>query len=82
VLGACAYSMEAYQIPTQDGFSWQDGGLRDHVDDSMIPRAWAASAKNKMDQFIQRLEQIKEQRDFSASARAHWGEIPRLWNRL
>jgi hypothetical protein len=82
VLGACAYAMETYQIPTQDGFSWQDGGLRDHVDDSMIPRAWAAGAKNKMDQFITRLEEIKRNRDYASSSRVHWGEIPRLWNRL
>jgi hypothetical protein len=81
-LGACAYAMEAYQIPQNDNFQWQDGGLHDHIDDSMIPKAWAAGAKNKMDQFMARLEEIKERRDFLASARAHWGDIPRQWNRL
>lgn len=82
VLGACAYAMEAYQVPQNDNFTWQDGGLRDHIDDSMIPRAWTAAAKNKMDQFSARLEEIKEQRDYASSSRVHWGEIPRLWMRL
>jgi hypothetical protein len=82
VLGACAYCMEAYQIPTSNNFDFQDGGLRDRIDDSMIPTAWAAGAKNKMDQFLARLEEIKHNRDYAASSRAHWGEIPRFWNRL
>src|SRR5215472_9369585 len=82
VLGACAYAMEAYQVPTADNLDFQDGALRDRVDDTNIPAAWAASAKNKMDQFIARLEEIKLQRDFAASARAHWGDVPARWPRL
>jgi hypothetical protein len=73
VLGACAYAMEAYQVPTNDNFDFQDGGLRDRVDDSMIGPAWMAAAKNKMTQFEARLVEIKQQRDFASSARVHWG---------
>lgn len=82
VLGACAYAMEAYQVPTNDNFEFQDGGLRDHVDDTAIPSAWLTAAKNRMDQFLARLEEIKQQRDFAASARVHWGDIAVRYNRL
>jgi hypothetical protein len=73
VLGACAYAMEAYQVPTNDNFDFQDGGLRDRVNDAMIGPAWMAAAKNKMTQFEARLVEIKQQRDFTSSARVHWG---------
>jgi hypothetical protein len=82
VLGACAYAMEAYQVPTNDNFEFQDGGLRDHVDDTSIPAAWAKASKNKMDQFLARLEEIKQQRDFASSTRVQWGDIPLRWPRL
>ena len=82
VLGACAYAMEAYQVPTNDNFEFQDGGLRDHVDDTKIPQSWAAAAKNKMDQFLSRLEEIKRQRDYAASSRVHWGDISYHYYRL
>jgi hypothetical protein len=81
-LGACAYAIEAYQVPQNDNFEFQDGSLRDRVDDSMIARAWRDTAKVKMDQFEARLIEIKQQRDFAASSRAHWGDIPVHWNRL
>jgi len=82
VLGAVAYALEAYQIPTNDNFEFQDGTLRDRIDDSKIPAAWLAAAKYKMQQFIDRLEEIKRQRDFASSARAHWGDIPLRYSRL
>ena len=82
VLGACAYAMEAYQVPTNDNFEFQDGGLRDHVDDTAIPSAWAAAARNKMGQFLDRLEEIKRQRDYASSSRVHWGDIPVRYGRL
>lgn len=82
VLGAAAYAMEAYQVPSNDNFHFQDGALRDMVDDTNIPASWLASAKNKMDQFVARLEEIKQQRDFATSARVHWGDIPARWPRL
>jgi len=82
VLGACAYAMEAYQIPTNDNFDFQDGGLRDRINDSMIPLTWLKTAQYKMQQFERRLEEIKQQRDFASSARAHWGDIPYRYSRL
>ena len=82
VLGAVAYCLEAYQIPTNDNFDFQDGALRDRVDDTKIPAAWLATAQNKMAQFEQRLSEIKQQRDFASSARVHWGDIPARWPRL
>jgi hypothetical protein len=81
-LGACAYAMEAYMTPTADNFQFADGGLRDHVDDSMISGNWLALAQNRMKQFTDRLEEIKEQRDYASSSIAHWGEIPRFYWRL
>src|SRR5262249_54462917 len=51
VLGAIAYAMEAYQVPTNDNFEFQDGSLHDRVNDSMIPLTWLKTAQNKMQQF-------------------------------
>ena len=82
MLGATAYCLEAYQVPTNDNFVFQDGGLRDHVDDTHIPASWLATARYKMQQFEARLTEIKQQRDFASSARAHWGDIPIRWTRL
>lgn len=82
VLGACAYAMEAYQVPTNDNFDFQDGALRDRVDDTHIPTAWLQASQNKMQQFVARLTEIKEQRDFAASSRTHWGDIAFRWYRL
>ncbi|HET9919371.1 MAG TPA: hypothetical protein VFQ30_05990 [Ktedonobacteraceae bacterium] len=82
VLGAAAYAMEAYQIPTNDNFDFQDGALRDRVDDTKIPLAWLQAAQNKMQQFEARLKEIKEQRDFAASSKVHWGDIAARWPRL
>lgn len=81
-LGAAAYAIEAYLVPTLDTFSFEDGQLRDKVDDSMTADHWQSWAKVKMQQFETRLNEIKQQRDFAASSRAHWGEIPRWWWRL
>jgi hypothetical protein len=82
VLGAAAYALEAYQVPTNDNFDFQDGALRDRIDDTKIPQAWLAAARSKMTQFEARLQEIKQQRDFAASSRASWGDIPARWPRL
>jgi len=82
VLGAAAYALEAYQVPTNDNFDFQDGALRDRIDDTKIPQAWLAAAHSKMIQFEARLQEIKQQRDFAASSRANWGDIPARWPRL
>lgn len=82
VLGACVYALEAYQVPTNDNFDFQDGALRDRVDDTKIPLAWLATIKNKREQFEARLQEIRNQRDFASSARVHWGDVPARWPRL
>jgi hypothetical protein len=82
VLGAVAYALEAYQIPTNDNFDFQDGSLHDRVNDAMIPLAWLKTAQYKMQQFEARLTEIKQQRDFASSARAHWGDVAVRWERL
>ncbi len=82
VLGAVAYCLEAYQVPTNDNFDFQDGALHDRVDDTRIPQSWLATARYKMQQFEARLTAIKQQRDFAASTRVHWGDIPARWTRL
>src|SRR5579863_2596506 len=82
VLGAAAYAMEAYKVPTNDNFDFQDGALRDRIDDTKIPQAWLAAAHSKMTRFESRLQEIKQQRDFAASSRANWGDIPARWPRL
>lgn len=82
VLGATAYAMQAYQVPTNDNFDFQDGALHDRVDDTHIPASWAAAARNRMQQFLARLQEIKQQRDSASASRVHWGGIPRYWGRL
>jgi len=82
VLGATAYAMFAYQVPTNDNFIFQDGTVRDHVDDTHIPSSWLATAQVRHTQFETRLQEIKQQRDFASSARVHWGDIPVRWPRL
>jgi hypothetical protein len=82
VLGAVAYALEAYQVPTNDNFDFQDGGLRDRINDSMIPLAWFKTAQYKMQQFEARLTEVKQQRDFASSARARWGQVPVRWEWL
>ena len=82
VLGAVACCMEAYQVPTNDNFDFQDGSVRDRVDDTHIPESWLATARYRMQQFESRLEEIKRQRDFASAARVHWGDVPIRWTRL
>ncbi|GHO85795.1 hypothetical protein [Dictyobacter formicarum] len=82
VAGASAYAMEAYQVPTNDNFDFQDGALHDRLDDTQIPTAWAAAAGQRMARFEARLQEIKQQRDYASAARLHWGDIPRYWTRL
>lgn len=82
VLGATAYAMEAYQIPTNDNFDFQDGSMHDRIDDTKIPLAWLAATQAKMSQFTARLQEVKQQRDFAYGSRTHWGDIPVHWTRL
>lgn len=82
VLGACAYALLAYQVPTNDNFAFQDGTLHDHVDDSMIPKSWRQAGLDRLNRFQDRLEEIKRQRDYASAATVHWGDVPADWHRL
>ncbi len=82
VNGAVAYAMLAYQVPTNDNFDFQDGALRDRIDDTKIPQSWLTAAQARLQQFETRLQEIKNQRDFASSSRTHWGDIAFRWNRL
>lgn len=82
VLGATAYAMEAYQVPTNDNFDFQDGALHDRVDDTKIPHAWYTTIQAKLTQFEARLQEVKQQRDFAYGAHVQWGDIPLRWSRL
>ncbi len=82
VLGACAYALLAYQVPTNDNFLFQDGSVHDRLDDSMIPKNWRQAGVDMLGRFHARLEEIKRQRDAASAAIAQWGEVPRRWWRL
>ncbi|MGH2480003.1 MAG: hypothetical protein ACRDHW_10150, partial [Ktedonobacteraceae bacterium] len=70
------------QVPTNDNFDFQDGALRDRVDDTKIPQSWFSSAQARLQHFEARLQEIKNQRDFASSSRVHWGDVARFWWRL
>lgn len=82
VSGAVAYAMFAYQVPTNDNFDFQDGALRDRIDDTKIPLAWLNAAQMRWQHFEARLQEIKNQRDFASASRVHWGDIAFRWTRL
>lgn len=82
VLGASLYALEAYQVPTNDNFQFQDGALHDHLDDTAIPAAWRQTILQRQERFEARLNEIKNQRDFASSARIQWGDVPYRWPRL
>ncbi len=82
VLGACAYALLAYQVPTNDNFAFQDGAVHDRLDDSMVPRNWRQAGVDMLGRFMDQLEEIKRQRDFASAAVAQWGDVPARWHRL
>nr|BBH86798.1 hypothetical protein KTC_15490 [Thermosporothrix sp. COM3] len=72
ILGASAYAMEAYQVPTNDNFRFQDGALGDRFDDTSVPVAWRIAALQKMRQFLEQLEQLRI--ESTSTAWVRWGE--------
>jgi hypothetical protein len=72
IVGASAYALEAYQVPTNDNFSFQDGTVYDRVDDTHIPRSWLTVAQARMQQFEARLQEIARVRSLACSARVGW----------
>jgi hypothetical protein len=82
VLGACAYALLAYQVPTNDNFQFQDGEIHDRLDDSMIPKSWRQAGVDMLGRFVAMLEEVKLRRDFASAAVAQWGDVPARWQRL
>jgi hypothetical protein len=82
VLGACAYALLAYQVPTNDNFAFQDGEVHDRLDDSMIPKNWRQVGVDMLGRFVAGLEEVKRQRDFANAAVVQWGDVPARWQRL
>ncbi len=82
VLGACAYALLAYQVPTNDNFAFQDGAAHDRLDDSMTPKSWRQAGVDRLGRFLERLEAIKRGRELGSAAIAQWGDIPARWQRL
>jgi hypothetical protein len=81
ILGAAAYAMFAYMIPTADLFEYQDGELRDRLDERSVPTAWLNVATAIRAEFKMRLEQVKQERLAGVSAVAQWGDEPLRWQR-
>jgi hypothetical protein len=81
LLGAAAYAMLAYQAPTNDLFDYQDGEMRDHVDERKVPAAWLAAARRALSQFQERLEEVKRQRNAGVAAINQWGDVSIRWQR-
>ncbi len=82
VLGACAYALLAYQVPTNDNFQFQDGDVHDRLDDSMVPTNWRQVGVDMLGRFTAMLEEVKLQRDFANAAVVQWGDVPARWQRL
>ena len=60
----------------------EDAREDDRTGHNLCAKMWLEAAKHKMGQFMARLEEIKRQRDYATSARAHWGDVPARWPRL
>ncbi len=82
ILGATAYALEAYQVPTNDNFAFQDGAIYDRIDDTRIPQAWLTTARAKTQQFEARLQEITRLCGLASTARVQWGDVPVRWDRL
>lgn len=78
--GAAAYAMLAYQAPTNDLFEYQDGELRDRVDERGVPGAWLAAATHALNRFERRLSEIKRERNAGIAGLAQWGDVPVRWS--
>lgn len=82
VVGASVYAMQAYQVPTNDNFAFQDGAVYDRIDDSAIPTAWRETIQARMQHFEGALQVIQQQQMLGYRARVHWGDRPKSWTRL
>ncbi len=72
-LGAYGYACLQYGLPASDNFHFQDGEMRDQVDDTMVPKMWRQYGLDALTSFRAKLEEIRRRRDFAAAAIAQWG---------
>jgi len=79
LLGAAAHAMLAYQAGTNDLFEYQDGEMRDRVDERTVPTAWLTAGTHLLTRFQSKLKEIKGQRNAGIAAVARWGDTPARW---
>ncbi len=79
LLGAVAYAMLSYQAGTNDLFEYQDGEMRDRVDERGVPAAWLTAGTSLLTRFQDKLTEIKGQRNAGVAAVARWGDVPARW---
>lgn len=82
LLGAAAYALLAYQVPTNDAFEYQDGEMRDRVDQRAVPGQWLTTANAWLTRFLRGLDDIRHQSDATRASVAVWGDKPARWDRL
>lgn len=80
--GAVYYALLQYGVSLGDNFQWFDGEMRDHLDDSMVPKRYQELAKDWGQNYRRQLKEVKTRRDFQAASIAQWGDVPRRWDRL
>jgi len=81
-LGAYGYACLQYGTPAADNFRFQDGEMRDSLDDTMVPAMWFKLGEQALAQYRQQLDGIRRRRDYQSAAILHWGDVPRRWDRL
>jgi len=79
LLGAAAHAMLSYQAGTNDLFEYQDGEMRDRVDERTVPTAWLTAGTHLLNRFQAKLREIKGQRNAGVAAVARWGDVPARW---
>lgn len=67
-LGAAGFACLWWGLPLSDNFVYQDGEVRDRVDDSMVPRAWRDAGQARLLVFRERLENIRLNRRWTTTA--------------
>jgi hypothetical protein len=82
VLGAYGYACLQYGTPAADNFQFQDGEMRDSLDDTMVPGMWLKLGQQALASYQAKLDDIRRRRDYQTAAIVHWGDVPRRWDRL
>jgi hypothetical protein len=81
-LGAQAFAYDLYLTNVLDNFEFADGMLRDRVDDTKSMAAWQQQASTTVAKYQARLAQIRSEFNAHHATTAHWGDIPRYYDRL